>query len=813
MRRSTHAGWPSWALIGALVTLFVHLQVVLYPPVDAAAQQWTASLIYVLTFLLAGLACLRNAPRHGQDAPAWRTLAWGLLAFALGQVIYTHLLLVRHLTPFPSLADAPFLTALALYAASISCFRSPLMSPLERARIGIDVGLIVTATCVALAPRVLPDVLSAYAGQPAALLIGLAYPLGDLVVLSAFLLSTVRRGVPFSARELLLAGGFLCLIVADQAFLNLSAAGRYAPGVWADLFWSLGAALLAGASALRPDLPVWRVRSRLNLPLLPTFLPYLALLVPFTPLLGALRLGRAPDPLHVWGATLMTALVVGRQVVAFQVIAALGAQLRGLSAQLEARVQERTTQLTAANRALADLADQLDVKVQERTAELESSRAQLLHQAQHDALTGLPNRALFLNHLQRAVALAARDGRSLGVLFADLDGFKAVNDTFGHATGDEVLRQVAARLGACVASGDLVARLSGDEFTVILPGRTAAELDRVGRRLVRALERPFLVDGQRLSVSGSVGAVLYPQDGADADTLTRHADAAMYRAKADGRNCLRFYDPVMERELHGRQALLQALKQAVHDEQFTLVYQPQVNVQTGALEGAEALLRWTRADGQVIAPATFITLAEQSGVMVPLGRWALRHACEQAARWHRAGRELRVAVNVSAVQFQDAGFVQSVRVTLCETGLPAALLELEVTESLLMQDVPRVQAALRELKALGVRLAIDGFGTGYSSLSYLQVLPIDTLKIDRSFLPRPGEEASQAGLRAVVGLGQALHMQLVAEGVETGEQRRAVQALGCVVMQGFHFAQPMPVTALEAWRDAWAEEQPGRPGT
>ncbi len=435
------------------------------------------------------------------------------------------------------------------------------------------------------------------------------------------------------------------------------------------------------------------------------------------------------------------------------------------------------------------------------------------HLARHDPLTGLANRSTLMEEVSATMERAAAAASRFALLFLDLDDFKHVNDVYGHAVGDQLLQEVSIRLQQELRGADLVARQGGDEFIILLPESVSAEeLDTVGRRLLAALDRPFQLDDHSLSVSCSLGAALYPQDGSDAETLIRHADAAMYRAKQDGRNCLRFYDPVLEQQLHERQGLLQALKTAVREEQFELVFQPQVSARGGSLVGTEALLRWTLPDGTTVSPEVFVPLAEQSGLIVPLGSWVLRRACQQAVRWQRAGRPLRVAVNVSAVQFMEPTFVSSVRRILRASGLPASLLELEVTESALMHDVNHVRTVLLDLKALGISLAIDDFGTGYSSLSYLQAFPIDTLKIDRSFLPGAVGSGPESVLRAVVSLGQSLNMQLVAEGVESRAQQLALQALGCDVMQGFWFAPPMAPAAFDEWRSTWTPDAPSPDG-
>ncbi|GGK93838.1 EAL domain-containing protein [Deinococcus radiotolerans] len=437
-------------------------------------------------------------------------------------------------------------------------------------------------------------------------------------------------------------------------------------------------------------------------------------------------------------------------------------------------------------------------------SETRAMALRMSHLAQHDTLTDLPNRVLLRDRIAQATRLARRRGVNFAVLFLDLDHFKDVNDSLGHHVGDELLREVARRLLGSLRASDTVSRQGGDEFIILLPDvHDPAHVQTVIRKLMSAVTAPYVVEGQTLHVTVSVGAALYPADGDGPDDLLKHADAAMYRAKADGRNRHHFYSRALHDENQRQQQLRHDLRAALDAGQFHLVYQPKVNPQSGEVLGAEALLRWNGPHGPV-PPATFIPVAEDTGLILPLGRWVLREACQQAQRWVTAGHALPVSVNISAAQFTDPTFLDTVQEELRRSGLGAHLLELEVTETILMRHVEHVQRNLEALRALGVQVSIDDFGTGYSSLSYLHAFPVNTLKIDRSFLApdRHGPQA-EALITAIVGLGRALNLQVIAEGVEEPAQVRQLLRLGCAAMQGYLFARPLTPGDFLTWLRHW----------
>jgi len=412
--------------------------------------------------------------------------------------------------------------------------------------------------------------------------------------------------------------------------------------------------------------------------------------------------------------------------------------------------------------------------------------------AHHDTLTALPNRAAFAERLEAAIAEAGAAGTGFALLCIDLDRLKEVNDVFGHAMGDLLLQESAKRMTR-IASGAFVARHGGDEFTIILDGATkAADAEALAERLLTAFGTDLDLDGRPIRAGVSIGIALFPDDGVDAETLLANADAALYRAKGEGRGVYRFFEASMDASLRQQRLLLQELRGALENRELTLHYQPQAQI-NGEILGFEALVRWQHPSRGLIPPATFVPLAEESGMIIEIGEWVLREACREAASW---SHPLSIAINLSAVQFQHGDLLATVHSVLLETGLSPSRLELEITESVLIGDFERTIAMLRRLKALGVRIAMDDFGTGYSSLSYLQSFPFDKIKIDRSFISNVERNMQSAAIvRAVFGLAQGLELPVIAEGVETREQIAFLRQEGCDAVQGYFIGRPAPIAS------------------
>ncbi|MEO8298032.1 MAG: EAL domain-containing protein [Burkholderiales bacterium] len=440
------------------------------------------------------------------------------------------------------------------------------------------------------------------------------------------------------------------------------------------------------------------------------------------------------------------------------------------------------------------------MSLQLKASHLRAVEEQLAHAARveylayHDGLTGLPNRSLFSKLLGQSIQQANRYNRRLAVMFLDLDRFKQVNDTLGHEAGDQLLQEVAARLKACLRDSDTVARLGGDEFVVLLPEvAEEAYVATVAQKILSAVARPFVLIGQEFRVTASIGISTYPQDGLDEQTLTKNADIAMYQAKEEGKNNFQFYSATLNANSLERLALESSLRYALERGEFELHYQAKRDIRGGHITGMEALLRWKHRDLGTLAPMQFIPLAEETGLIVPIGKWVLKTACLQNVAWQKQGLpRLSMAINLTARQFFEEGLVQDLTAILAATGMDADLLELEITESLLMSDVEKSLAILTGLKAMGIRIAIDDFGVGYSSLATLQQFPLDAIKIDRSFIrDATSVDGDKALTEAVIAMGRALSMTVVAQGVETKAQADFLRLHACDEFQGFYLDVPM----------------------
>lgn len=437
-------------------------------------------------------------------------------------------------------------------------------------------------------------------------------------------------------------------------------------------------------------------------------------------------------------------------------------------------------------------------------------QASLFHLAHYDQLTKLPNRVLFLDRLNVAIIQSDRQKTHVGLVFIDLDKFKHFNDSMGHSFGDELLIAVAERLVGCSREGETVARLSGDEFTILLDNvKSQRDLDILCNRILDAMKRPLQIMGREVFITVSIGSAMSPQDDDQSAGLLVKADAAMYEAKRSGRNAYRHYVPGMNLYSYERMTLETDLRMALERNEFELFYQPQVLLSTGKVVGNEALIRWRHPERGLLAPIHFIEIIEESGLIVPIGKWVIEEACRQQMIWMKSGLEpMCMSVNISAMQFYQSDFCEMVKSIVMESGIQPEHLELELTESVCMHDVISVLNPLQELHEFGIKLAIDDFGTGFSNLSYLNKFPIDRLKIDQSFIRNIDSEPVNIEIvRAIVALGRSMSLELVAEGVETDSEMNLAESCGCEFVQGYRFSKPLPADQLELWLNQFSAIQ------
>jgi len=455
-------------------------------------------------------------------------------------------------------------------------------------------------------------------------------------------------------------------------------------------------------------------------------------------------------------------------------------------------------------RLISPVFDRDSTKAEEVEAQLQSLTFQ-------DQLTTLANRALFVEHLQRCIGLAKRNNESLALFFIDLDRFKQVNDTHGHIIGDSLLVEVANVLRGSIRSTDILARLGGDEFAAILPGvKQPEQIAKVAQAIVDKLSKPLAIEGNKLHIGSSIGIALYPKDGEDWDTLFKNADGAMDAAKEAGKGTYRFFSAEMQESSRMRIEMESGLRTAIAEQEFLLHYQPQIRLADRQYVGAEALVRWQRKNGDLIPPDRFIPIAEDSELIVSLGEWIMKTACAQGAAWgYGVDNDRRMAVNVSSRQLRDDSFVTMVSDALATSGLPPRSLEIEITETAVINSIEQATERLAQLQAMGVHIAIDDFGTGYSSLSYLQRLPVNTLKIDRCFINALGhDERALALTQSIIALARHMKLETVAEGIEEEEHLQELHKLGCRLGQGYFFSKPMEPKHMETWRTEFSQVKP-----
>jgi diguanylate cyclase len=743
--------WPVLA-VGAVLVVYGSWQVVRWGPSSSHA------LIGDAFFYPVGLAAVwlswqasRRCDAWVRLRRAWRLLALGALVYLLGDIAQTVYEVVGA-RPYPSVADCFYLSFYPLTLAGLLSFPVVPRGRQERIRLGLDLTVVALGGSAAVIYVVLGPTAIAGGSSLLQAIFSIAYPVGDMVLLVG-VASLLLRGSAPSARGALylLTIGLSFFVLADLIYGYITLHSSYKGGDPVDTLWMIAIAVMGVAAAFQRPVTgpeqVDAVADRV------TWLPYGAVALGFAVLLFSDRNESFfPGVAMATMAMALAGLVSGRQFLAQR--------------------------------------------------DLISAQGALRHQALHDALTGLPNRLVVLDRTEQLLARARRQPAPVAVMILDIDGFKHVNDTFGHPAGDKLLRTVADRLTSVVREGDTVGRLSGDEFVILLePAPVTVAPEFVAERVLAVLRQPIDLIGssdRSISITASIGIAVGPQP--TADDLLRDADIALYRAKESGRNRYVLFEPEMQASAEAYLRLEMDLRDALDEQQFFLLYQPTFDLQTESVAGVEALVRWRHPSQGVLEPDRFIPLAEASGLIIPLGRWVLREACRQAANWHRRGFPTGIAVNVSGRQLDDDCLIDDVRDALDTSGLNPESLTLEVTETVLMNDIDAASEKLGAIKELGVRIAIDDFGTGYSSLAYLRKLPVDALKIDRSFISGVSSSRDSAALiHTLVQLGKTLNIETLGEGIEEPAQLRNLQREQCDFGQGFLLARPLDLDAIQGF--------------
>ncbi len=738
-----------------------------------AARDTALSFYYLPVYFVAAALSFYASRRPTLDAAtrrAWSLFALAGMCTAIGDSLWLWFEIATKTEDAPVWVDIISICGFPLWVAGLLNFPAAPRAVSERAKYWLDVATVFVGGGMLSWYFALRPIAVAEHSSGLLLARAVAFPIADLVVVVT--VAAILARVPAQVSRLplrIIACSLTVGFVADLLYGNMRLAGAYHTGDAIDWIWLLDGTLFALAARLQARTAAARVPDATTTVFAPkprlSLLPYVSVAAGF----GLLFLVAAPYwgtdlKVVLLGAVTLTLLVACRQVLA----ARDNLRLLGERAQQEARFR---------------------------------------HEALHDALTGLANRSLLRDRTEHALIRAQRQQQNpLALVFLDLDNFKTVNDSLGHAIGDALLVEASRRLLACVRATDTVARLGGDEFAILIEDPVETKgCALITERILATLARPFALEGRNVFVGASLGiATVGPGD--NADDLLRNADVAMYMAKARGKGRCEFFVPEMRTVALERMELETDLRRAVETGQFVLHYQPIVILETGEITGVEALVRWQHPWRGLLAPGQFISLAEETGLIIPLGAWVLQEACRQASVWHKryAAREpgttpLAITVNVSARQLQTPQVVADVRTALTTSGIDPRALILELTESVLTEQTPVVLTTLQALKELGVRLAIDDFGTGYSSLSYLQRFPIDILKIAKPFVDEIGKDSGRQGLaQAIITLGSTLAVRTIAEGIEEPDQRARLQALGCELGQGFHFSRPVTAAEMDA---------------
>ncbi|WP_139490324.1 putative bifunctional diguanylate cyclase/phosphodiesterase [Brevibacillus dissolubilis] len=739
--------------------------------------------------LIGTLLVLSSVPRMaGPDRLFWFLVCLGLGSYATAEVIWFYQeIVLRVEVVTPGICDIFYLLQpLLLLLAAITKIHQH-KSRFFGVRLLFDVMVTMVVAMTMSWHFLIEPILNQAGVSWSEMLVVIAYPILDLGLIFAAMTLYFAKGVFPNRALFLLFVSTLCFVITDSIYLYQTVNATYRSGSLLDPLWILPLLLSAQASlyesafATQQDPSMETSNQR---PPSPLDLENMKILVPYAvmALLLVVMLSTSYDDILMIGSILTVLLVIARQIITLAENQKLLTKLNTMSIELDDLVKRRTEELSVKNGQLTDALNRMETM------------------AFYDPLSELPNRRLFEKHLSVELMQASRYRKMVAILFLDVDRFKFINDTLGHLLGDSLLKAVAKRLKTHVPAGDLVARQGGDEFTLMLRDiKDRAEIIRIVQQLQKSLSKPFLVDEQELRITCSIGIAIYPDDGLEPETLMKKADIAMYQVKEQGRNGFSFHTPDMNQAIARKMILEKELHKAIERDEFILYYQPQIDIEQDSMIGIEALLRWQHPTLGMIPPGEFISIAEETGLIIPIGEWVLRTSCYQIKAWHENGLPtVRLGVNISPRQFYQGNLTELVRVILEETDLDPQYLNLEITENIAMQNIEQVIETLHQLKKLGISISMDDFGTGYSSLYFLKHFPIDTLKIDQQFIRDVTEDSDHAAIiSAIIAMAAKLELNVIAEGVETDSELGFLKGQRCNEVQGFLYSRPVPAEELE----------------